>query len=266
MSDVDVAARGRAVEVRYGGVTALADSDFAIPAAGSTAVIGPNGAGKSTLLSIVAGIEDIAGGTLVVLNGPPAEMRGRVAFVPQATKVNDVLPVTVREVVSMGRYASLGFVGRWSVTDRRRVTESLQRLDLLDLAGRHLRELSGGQRQRVFVAQGLAQDRDLLLMDEPTASLDLVSTEIIAGVIAEERGLGHPVVVTTHDLGEARGADHVILLAGAVIAEGAPDRVLTAEYLSRAYGLELDDDGHIHIDDPAHAPTASRHRHRDGPR
>ncbi|MGA7271299.1 MAG: ATP-binding cassette domain-containing protein, partial [Acidimicrobiia bacterium] len=146
--------------------------------------------------------------------------------------------------------------------DRRVVAEAIQRLDLASLAGRHLRELSGGQRQRVFVAQGLVQERDLLLLDEPTTALDLVSAHTIRQVIASEVAEGHPVILTTHDLGEAMAADHVLLLSNRVVVEGVPDQVLTPENLSVAYDLDVSEapDG-FHLDDAAHRPTAARHTH-----
>lgn len=248
---------GRNVVLTYGDHVALESSTFSFPAAGVTALIGPNGSGKSTLLAAVAGLHPVQGGVLAVLGDEPAEIARRVAYVPQSTKVNDALPVTVAEVVAMGRYASLGLRGRFRDPDRRAVSNAIDRLGLAGLADRHIRELSGGQRQRTFVAQGLVQDRRLLLLDEPTVALDLVSVDTIHAVIAEEREAGRPVVVTTHDLSEAHGADHVVLLAGRVVAAGKPEAVLTQQNLSEAYGLA----GDFHLDDAAHRPTGKRHSH-----
>ena len=161
-----------------------------------------------------------------MLGRPPVESRSRIAYVLQSTTVNEALPVTVREVVAMGRYASLGMVRRFGAADRTAVETAMDQAEVSDLATRQLAELSGGQRQRVFVAQGLAQDRDLLLLDEPLTGLDLVSMEIILGVVSRERAAGRTVIMTTHDLGDASQADHVILLAGRVVAEGPPGEVL----------------------------------------
>ncbi len=252
----------RDLEMSYGHIPAIASSDFTLPSPGLTVLIGPNGSGKSTLLAAMAGLQKPAGGSITVLGVTPAQARSRVALVPQSTKVNETLPVTVAEVVGMGRYATLGMVRRFGPGDRQAVTEAIDRLDLTSLAGRHLSELSGGQRQRVFVAQGLVQERDLLLLDEPTTALDLVSAHTIRQVIAGEVADGRPVVLTTHDLGEAMAAEHVLLLSNRVVAEGPPDRVLTPEYLAVAYDLDVSEavDG-FHLDDAAHRPTAMRHVH-----
>ncbi len=257
---------GNQVEIRYGATVAVGPSDFTIPTGGITALIGPNGSGKSTLLVAMVGLRGLASGSLAVLDATPARARPRVAFVPQSTKVNEALPVTVREVVAMGRYSSLGLLRRFRAADRRAVDEAIERLDLVAVAGRHLGELSGGQRQRVFVAQGLVQERSLLLMDEPLNALDLVSTSTIARVIGEERNAGRTVVVTTHDLADASKADHVLLLAGRVVAEGPPADVLTTEHLSAAYRSQIiEADGRLLLDDAAHEPTAARHVHVDLP-
>jgi iron complex transport system ATP-binding protein len=152
--------RATGLAVAYGSTMALAQSDFEISRGDVTAVIGPNGSGKSTLLNAIAGLLEPSAGSIDVDVEPQ-----RLSYVMQATKVNESLPITVREVVAMGRYATLGAYGLMSPADRSAVDVALQRLEITDLASRHLHDLSGGQRQRVFVAQGLAQDHDLLLLD-----------------------------------------------------------------------------------------------------
>lgn len=246
-----------AAELRRGSRLALAAATLTLPAGRVTAVIGPNGSGKSTLLDAVVGLVEPSAGTIAVLGRPPREVRRRVAYVPQSTRVHEEVPITVREVVALGRYATLGRRRPFRAEDRRRVAESLERLDLGDVARRHLGELSGGQRQRVFVAQGLAQDRDLLLLDEPVTGLDLTSSAIIAAVIAGEREAGRTVVFTTHDLADAGTADHVVLLAGRVVAAGPPERVLTPGHLADAYGLRAA----RFFDDAAHRPVEAAHTH-----
>jgi manganese transport system ATP-binding protein len=163
----------------------------------------------------------------------------------------------------MGRYADAGAYGRLGGEDREAVQTAMERMGIVDLASRHLHHLSGGQRQRVFVAQGLAQDHDLLLLDEPLMGIDLPAAQAIDGVIHDEITRGCTVILTTHDLSEARVSDHVLLLSGEVTAAGSPDQVLTAEHIKAAYGSSLlhVDDGRLFIDDPAHQPVPGRHVH-----
>lgn len=252
------AVEARGLMVTYDGTVALAASDFRIHAGGVTAVIGPNGSGKSTLLNAIAGLVKPAAGVIEVDVGP-----GRLSYVMQATKVNENLPVTVGEVVAMGRYATLGGYGPKRSEDREAVSSAMARLEISDLASRHLHDLSGGQRQRVFVAQGLAQDHDILLLDEPLTGLDLTTAQAIDEVIHTETGEGCTVIMTTHDLSEARSADYVLLLSGKVLAWGEPSAVLTEENLVEAYGPSLlhVEKGTVFLDDPAHAPVEGRHSH-----
>ncbi len=247
----------------YGATVALARSTFSIPAGTVTAVIGPNGSGKSSLLNAVAGLIEPASGTIDV----PARSSGdhRISYVLQTTKVNDTLPISVREVVTMGRYAAAGGYRRLGAEDRAAVDTALERTGLTDLAAHHLHTLSGGQRQRVFVAQGLAQDHDLLLLDEPMTGIDFPTAQALDEVIHDERTRGCTVVITTHDISEARVADHVLLLSARVVASGTPEEVLTASHIREAYGPALQhlDEHAIFIDDPAHRPADTRHAHRE---
>lgn len=258
-----LAVEGRGITIAYGGRIALRECDVAVPLGAVTALVGPNGSGKSSLLSAIAGLVPLTSGALTVLGRRPGQngLAARVAYVLQSTPANESLPVTVREVVTMARFARRGLFGRLTGADRRIVDEALEQLEVANLADRHLRELSGGQRQRVLVAQGLAQDADLLLLDEPVTGLDLTSRERILTVVEQVRDRGGSVVVATHDLGDAERADHVMLLAGCVIAAGAPAEVITTEHLRRAYGgRPFHDesagtiahvDEHLHHDSPA---------------
>ena len=263
MSVKDIAITARGLQLAHGDRIALAASDLDIPAGTVTAIIGPNGSGKSTLLHAIGGLLEPVGGELGVLVSYPKH-RG-TAYVLQSTKVHEEMPITVREVVSMGRYGRLGMFGRFQPEDRDACRSAMERLDVLDLAERHLDELSGGQRQRVFVAQGLAQEADLLLLDEPVTGLDIVSRDRILEAVATERADGVTVILTTHDLSEAASADHVVLLSGRVVASGPPEEVLTAKCLTKAYGINLitTEDGSVVLDDPYHQAVAGRHRHFD---
>lgn len=235
------------LEVRYGSTVALAGVDLHVPAGTTLAVIGPNGSGKSTLLRAVAGVHRPAAGS-VTLPGHRAP-----ALVFQSTDVDRSVPIRVQETVAMARYPSLGLFRRFRPQDRAVVADAMRRLDITDLAGRQLHDLSGGQRQRVLVAQGLAQDAPLLLLDEPFTGVDLVSRATILDVVAEEQRAGRIVVLTTHSLEDARRCDQILLLDGRVVASGPPEEVLRAETLRQAFGgrvLEVGDE--IVLDDPHH--------------
>lgn len=251
------------VVVSYGDKIALDTSSFMIPAGTLTAVIGPNGSGKSTLLNVIAGLVELTSGTVEV----PALRDGftMVSYVLQTTKVNDSLPISVAEVVAMGRFAGKGRFEKLGPKDRAAIASAMDRTGVTDLQGEHLQHLSGGQKQRVFVAQGLAQEHELLLLDEPLTGIDLTAAHAIDRVIHEEIDSGGTVVLTTHDLYEARNADYVILLSGRVVASGPPADVLTTENLTGAYGPSLLHiaEGSIFIDDPAHQPVPGRHIHRE---
>ncbi len=233
----ELVAEAHDLVVRFGSHTAIDASSFVVPAGCVTAVIGPNGSGKSTLLMALTGLLEPASGTLSVLGTDPRTARRRISFVLQSTAVPVGTPITVRETVCMGRYPAVGLLRRMSRHDRARVQQAMELLDITDLSRRHLTELSGGQRQRVYVAQGLAQDHDVLLLDEPLTGLDLVSARTIDDIIHAERDAGGSVVLTTHDLDEARAADHVLLMSGRVVESGPPGQVLTRRNLELAYGL-----------------------------
>jgi manganese transport system ATP-binding protein len=259
------AATGVGTEVAIDGNLALATSSFQLPLGAVTAVIGPNGSGKSTLLNLLAGLLRPMAGTLEVLGSSSGDSTHQIAYVLQATTVNETLPISVREVVTMGRYATRGLVGRLSSDDREAVQNAMDALGIADLARRSLHQLSGGQRQRVFVAQGLAQDHRLLLLDEPLMGLDLVSSAAIERVIIDERTAGRTVVLTTHDVSQALAADWAVLMAGRVIAFGPPLETLSPENLALAYGIKVVQaaDGRFVVDDPAHNPVPDRHVHLD---
>lgn len=247
----------RNLTVQRGTTTALRIDALDIPT-GVIALVGPNGSGKSTLLHAISGLLP-DGGAVRIDGRPAAERRNDIAYVLQTQHVASQLPVTAREVVSLGRTPSVGPLRRLRRSDRELIDQALHRMELDDLADRHLTEMSGGQRQRVFIAQGLVQDAEILLLDEPVAGLDLASTARIMAAVAEERERGRTVIVATHDLEEAAEADCSILLAGRVVASGPPAVVLTPANLRAAYaGRVLDLDGHVlAIDDGSH------HDHHD---
>ncbi len=248
---------------RYGSRIAVAPSSFAIPEGSITAIIGPNGSGKSTTLNGIAELIEPSSGSISTM--PVGGEPRRVAYVLQSTRVNESLPITVREVVTMGRYASTGPYRRLDKVDRAAVGQAMDRMEIAGLGDRHITELSGGQRQRVFVAQGLAQDHEMLLLDEPLTGLDITSAQAIDEVIHEEQAHGCTIVLTTHDLTAAQVADYVVLMSGVVVASGPPSEVLTEEHLRTAYGPGLIhmEDTRLFLDDPAHQHPPAPHEHQD---
>jgi ABC-type Mn2+/Zn2+ transport system ATPase subunit len=248
------AAHLTSVWVRYGAIVAVRDVDLTIPRGTTTAIIGPNGSGKSTLLSTLSGLVRPTDGVVEVLGAPAARGSRRVAHVLQTTVANESVPLTVRETVRMGAYGRRGVLGRLTAGDRQAIDQAIDRMRIRDLVDRQLRELSGGQRQRVYVAQGLAQRADLLLLDEPITGLDLVTQETITTMIADEQAAGRTVVLTTHDVGTAHLADQAVLLATDVVAAGPPRETLVPAHLATAYGghVHLLDDGTVVLDEPHH--------------
>ena len=229
----------RQVTVTYDGVTALDDVTLALTAGDQVAVVGPNGAGKSTLFNVIAGtLKPTQGVVNIYGSGPQGHIC--VGYVPQRNRIDWRFPVTVSDVVMMGRVGQIGLL-RWPRRqDRRLVEGALARVGMSALANRQIGELSGGQQQRVFLARALAQEAELLLLDEPLTGLDLPSQEAILGLLAELRQQGVTVLVATHDLNQA--AEHfakVMLLNRRLIALGAPREVLTPRLLSQAYGSQL---------------------------
>ncbi|MBF6367354.1 ABC transporter ATP-binding protein [Nocardia puris] len=198
----------------YRGRAAVHDVTAEIPAGRVTALLGHNGSGKSTLLSALAGV-------LPPMTGAIERPEGlRIAFVVQHSAVPSTLPTTVRETVTMGRWAHRGAWRRLRRSDRERVDECLARMDITGLADRRLDTLSGGQRQRALLAQALAQEAELLLLDEPTTGLDIESRHRISALI---RDLDATVVHATHQRDEALTSDHCLLLEnGGLVAEGPP--------------------------------------------
>ena len=231
----------RNLTVRYGDVLALDDATLRLVAGRVTGLIGLNGSGKSTLLKAVMGIVKPRSGTVRVHGLPPdaARRAGLVGYVPQAEDVDWTFPITVREVVTMGRYGRMGPLRRTRPVDVAAVDVALERVDLTSLADRQVGELSGGQRKRVFVARCLAQEAPVLLLDEPFAGVDQRNeagiTALLRGLVAE----GRAVLVSTHDLQALPTlADEVVLLSTRVLATGRPDDVLQPHHLSRLLGLE----------------------------
>jgi len=209
-------------------------------APGSTlAVLGTNGSGKSTLIKTLVGLLDPIAGHARVLGGVPGAAPARVSYLGQIQPSGFVLPVRASDVVAMGRFPARGLLGRMRADDRRLVAESLARMGVSHLADEPLGALSGGQRQRVLIAQSLAWRADVLVLDEPTAGLDVAGRELLLDALAQERARGAAVVVCTHDIADALSAERALLLARRVVAYGPPSETLTRERLMETFGLVL---------------------------
>lgn len=232
--------------VHYGSVVALAPTSFELRRGATVALVGSNGSGKTSLLSLLAGLLTPEEGTLAI--------EGTVAMVTQHRDHHRWMPLSVDEVLRMGRYQQRGLLGRIRRADRDHLDSAAELLEISGLRRRSFGDLSGGQQQRVLVAQALAAQPDLLLLDEPITGLDLPSQLRILDVIAQHAAGGGVVVFSTHHLAEARRADRVMLMAGCVLADGAPDEVLIPTLLAEAFGGRLirDDGFSIVVDDHGH--------------
>ena len=227
------------VTVHFDGRLALDDVSFQLLGGEHVAVVGPNGAGKSTLFRVIAGVLATTGGNVTVAGHQPG---GHVciAYVPQRSTVDWTFPVTVSDVVMMGRAGRLGLLRRAGRRDRDLVRRCLSDVGLGGLAGRQIGELSGGQQQRMFIARALAQEAELVLMDEPLAGLDIPAKEGIFHILDTLRERRVTVMVATHDLNLASERfDTVMLLNSRLLGMGEPAGVFTPERLHLAYGDHL---------------------------
>lgn len=240
------------ISARYNGHFALEDITFHLHAGERIAVVGPNGAGKSTLFKVVAGVLQPSSGEVNVYGSRP---RGHVciAYIPQRSQVDWSFPVNVADVVMMGRSAQLGLLGWPKKRDWDLVHETLEIVELDDLAKRQIGELSGGQQQRMFIARALAQEAELMLMDEPLTGLDTPSQEGILALLDALKHQNVTVMVATHDLEQAAEYyDRIMLLNHRLIGFGTADEVLQTEQLIQAYGGRLrsmDGDQLLAVDD-----------------
>ena len=200
-------------------------------------LIGTNGSGKSTLLKTLAGLIHPVHGDLHVLGQHAGQLPTRVAYLPQHPVSSHTLPLQVRDVVTMGRFAHLGLFKRTSSSDRTIVSSAMQRTGIDEQANKPIRDLSGGQQQRTHLAQMLAREAEILLLDEPTAGLDINGRKLVAELIAAERARGVTVVMATHELADAEHATSVLLLAQRVVSMGPPQEALRDEYLRECFGF-----------------------------
>ena len=202
--------------------------------------VGPNGGGKTTLLKAIAGIVRPLRGAVSVLGRDPYRelwVRKLIAYVPQLKELSINAPLTVRDLVALGRYPHLKPLKRMNSHDEERIQESLNAVKLEDIADRRLSELSGGQLNRAVIARALAQDAMIYLLDEPFESIDHPTERLIMEILAREKSRGRLVIVTEHHITDTKEFDRAVLLNKRIIIEGRPDEVFTEDNIRRAYGI-----------------------------
>lgn len=219
---------------------ALSDICLSVDSGERVALVGPNGAGKSTLLKLVLGLETPESGKIRVFGCPVAQCLRRVAVIPQSITMNWNFPVSVRQVVMMGRYVHLGWFRKPKAADREAVESAMESMGIGDLANRRIDELSGGEKQRVMLARTLAHDGDLMLLDEPLNHVDLSTQEMVFHTLETLSTRDKTVIVSTHDLGVLMvHFTRALFLDKKIIADGLPKEVLTPQTIARAYGFEF---------------------------
>jgi manganese/iron transport system ATP-binding protein len=238
VADGGISAKGVTVTYRNGH-TALRNAGFAVPRGTITALVGVNGSGKSTLFKAIMGFLPLASGEIRLLGRTVTQALAEnlVAYVPQSEEVDWSFPVLVEDVVMMGRYGHMGFFRIASRTDRARVTEALERVGMADLRHRQIGELSGGQRKRVFLARALAQEGQIILLDEPFTGVDVQTEDQIITLLRSLRDEGRVMLVSTHNLGSVpEFCDRTVLVKGTVLAYGPTETIFTHDNLERTFG------------------------------
>ena len=224
----------------YDGQPVLSDVSLSIMTGDFVGLLGPSGSGKTTLLRAVLGAVDLYGGQVMVNGVSTARKRPRVGYVPQLETIDWNFPVTVEEVVMMGRAMDSVLFPWYRSRDRKLAGEMLERLGISHLVKRHIRELSGGQQQRVFLARALVSSPRLLLLDEPTAGVDIKTRDDVMHLLHDLNHQGVTIVMTTHEINAvAAHLPWVVCLNGRVVAEGPPTEVFTPETFRLTYNAEM---------------------------
>lgn len=227
------------VMVAYNGHPILEDLSFEVPHGAQVALVGPNGAGKSTLFKALVGLLPLRKGQIRIHGLPLGQHKDCVAYIPQREEVDWRFPVTVEEVVMMGRFNDFGWLGKPGEEDRAVVQQSMAQLGVTKLAKRSIGELSGGQQQRVFLARAVAQQPHILLMDEPFTGVDVSTQEATLNLLDDLRARGVTVIVSTHDLTmAAERFESILLLKRRLIAYGTREQVFTRENIAAAFGKQ----------------------------
>jgi ABC-type Mn2+/Zn2+ transport system ATPase subunit len=227
------------LDIGYQGEVVVPQVNFELTCGQSLALVGINGSGKTTLLKTIVGLLPPIKGKITVLGHPPGKDPQQLAYLSQFHDSGFILPLRVKDVVQMGRFTEKGLFGRMTRLDEEIITSSMRRMGIEDLRDAPLRMLSGGQQQRVYMAQVLARQADLIVLDEPTSSLDASGRELFSRIMDEERRRGAMLVVSTHDIQLASECDQAMLLAHEVVAVGPGEDILTPEALLKTFGIVL---------------------------
>jgi ABC-type Mn2+/Zn2+ transport system ATPase subunit len=228
------------ISVAYGDKIVLDEVSFQVSHGAGIAVVGPNGAGKSTLFKALVGLLPLKTGRILIHGLPLGNHKDCVAYIPQREEVDWNFPVTVGDVVMMGRYNQRGWFSRPNHADQQAVERSLAEMDIAGLAKASISDLSGGQQQRVFLARALAQEPHILLMDEPFTGVDVTTQEATLSLLDRLRERQVTAIISTHDLNlAATRFDTVLLINKRLVAYGAAQEVLRQENLQKAFGSSL---------------------------
>jgi ABC-type Mn2+/Zn2+ transport system ATPase subunit len=254
------------ISIGYGDKTILKDLSFQIPHGSRVAVVGPNGAGKSTLFKALVGLLPLQNGDIIIHGESLGTHKDCVAYVPQREEVDWRFPVTVDDVVMMGRFSQMGWFKRAKTYDKEMVQKSLAQMGIADLAGQSIGQLSGGQQQRAFLARAIAQEPHILLMDEPFTGVDITTQEATLRLLDHLQEQEVTAIVSTHDLNLAGSRfDLVLLLNHRLIAFGTPKEVFTKENLAQAFGnsLLVMDSGMMLVDECCPPDEEHHHHHTE---
>ncbi len=236
------------VTVRFQDLVALENVTLQVHQGDFLAVIGPNGSGKTTLIRAILGLVQPTHGTVRLFGKAPRDLGGewsRIGYVPQVARIDPRFPIRVLDVVLMGRYGQIGLIRRPGQRDREAAKTALERVGLAELARRQIGRLSGGQRQRVLVARALAAEPDLMILDEPTSSVDVGTTEGLFELLGRFHQQGMTIIVVSHDIGVvAQYVSTVACLNRTLVAHGRPKEVLSPDILECMYGHEAAVVGH----------------------
>lgn len=251
-NNVELTARDISVAYNNGHI-ALYDASFTLKQGTITALVGINGSGKSTLFKTIMGFIKPMKGYVTICGQSmrKAHKKHLLAYVPQSEEVDWSFPVSVWDVVMMGRYGSMNFLRIPGSEDKVIAERSLERVQMLDFKNRQIGELSGGQKKRVFLARALAQQGKIILLDEPFTGVDVKTETAIISLLRELKNAGHLIFVSTHDLGSIpEFCDHVVIINKTVLAAGPTEQAFTAENLKKAFGGALRSVKIDHTDNP----------------